>query len=232
MKNFDNSYLTGNVRNIAGTDEAGRGPLAGPVVAAAVIFASDVLIEGVNDSKKLSESQRERIYPLILEKCLSCSVSVVSNEEIDRINILQASLLAMRNSVDGLTVVPDIILVDGNKGLNHSVKSIPVIKGDSKSFAIASASIIAKVTRDSIMKELSLLHPQYLWGKNKGYPTKEHIALVKEFGPSRYHRVTFLKNFFTKEYLLSYCHPRPQIIGDPMNGQDSILNYDPKPEAV
>jgi len=201
MKNFDNSFLTDGIEYIAGTDEAGRGPLAGPVVAAAVIFADDVTIQGVNDSKKLSEAERERLFPLIIEKCLSYSFSVISNGEIDMINILQASLLAMRNSVDGLTLTPDIILVDGNKGLNHSIKSIPVVKGDSKSFAIASASIIAKVTRDRIMKDLSLRYPQYLWAKNKGYPTKEHIAAVKEFGPSRYHRRTFLKNFFSEEYL-------------------------------
>ena len=213
MKNFDNSFLSGSIRNIAGTDEAGRGPLAGPVVAAAVIFAKDVFIEGVNDSKKVSESERERLFPIIIEKCLSYSVSVISNEEIDRINILQASLLAMRNSVDGLTLVPDIVLVDGNKGLNHTIKSVPIVKGDSKSFAIAAASIIAKVTRDRIMKELSLNYPQYLWAKNKGYPTKKHIAAVKEFGPSPYHRVTFLKNYFTQEYLLQF-------------------NFNPKPEAV
>jgi ribonuclease HII len=202
MKNFDNSYLSGSIRNIAGTDEAGRGPLAGPVVAAAVIFNDDVYIDGVNDSKQLSESEREKLFPLILEKCLSCSVSIISNEEIDRINILQASLLAMRKSVDGLTLLPDIILVDGNKGLNHSIKSVPIVKGDSKSFAIASASILAKVTRDRIMKRLSHRYPEYLWSKNKGYPTKEHIAAVKEFGPTHYHRKTFLRNFFTEEYLL------------------------------
>ena len=213
MRKFDNSYLTCDVLNVAGTDEAGRGPLAGPVVAAAVIFAADVEIKGINDSKLLTEFERERLFPIILEKCLTCSVSVVSNEEIDRINILQASLLAMRNSVDGLAVVPDIILVDGNKGLNHSIKSIPIVKGDSKSFAIASASIIAKVTRDRIMKDLSPRHPEYLWAKNKGYPTQEHIAAVKEFGATRYHRRTFLKNFFPEEYLLQ-------------------LNFEPETDAV
>ena len=213
MKNYDNSYITGRIKKIAGTDEAGRGPLAGPVVAAAVIFAEDVYIEGVNDSKLLSEEERERLFPLILQKCLTCSVSVVSNEEIDRINILQASLLAMRNSIDGLTIKPNVILVDGNKGLNHLIKSIAVIKGDSKSFAIASASIIAKVTRDRIMKRLSHRYPQYLWGKNKGYATREHIVAVKEFGPCPLHRQSFLGNFFTNEYLLQ-------------------LNFDPETEIM
>ncbi len=213
MKNYDNSYITSRIKKIAGTDEAGRGPLAGPVVAAAVIFAEDVYIEGVNDSKLLCEEERERLFPLILEKCISCSVSTVSNEMIDKINILQASLLAMRNSIDGLSLKPDVILVDGNKGLNHIIKSVPVIKGDSKSFAIASASIIAKVTRDRIMKRLSHHHPQYLWAKNKGYPTREHIAAVKEFGPSSLHRQSFLGNFFSNEYLLQLSFDRePEIV--------------------
>jgi len=201
MRNFDNSYFTEGIKYIAGTDEAGRGPLAGPVVAAAVIFAKGVFIKGVDDSKKLSEAERDRLFPIILDKCLAYSYSVVSNEEIDRINILQASLLAMRNSIDGLILIPDLILVDGNKGLNHPIDSIPIIKGDSKSFAIASASIIAKVTRDKIMKDLSVHYPQYLWEKNKGYPTQEHIAAVKEAGPCRYHRRSFLKNFFAEDYL-------------------------------
>jgi ribonuclease HII len=199
MKNFDNSFLTDKIRFIAGTDEAGRGPLAGPVVAAAVIFASDVFIEGVNDSKQLSETEREFLLPQILEKCLTCSVSVISHTRIDEINILQASLLAMRTSVDRLSIKPDIILVDGNKGLNHFIQSIPIVKGDSKSFAIASASILAKVARDRIMKRLSPRFPQYLWGKNKGYPTKEHIAAVKKYGPTPFHRVTFLRNIFAEE---------------------------------
>ena len=211
MKNFDNSYLTGDIKYLAGTDEAGRGPLAGPVVAAAVVFAKDVFIDGINDSKKLSEVERDRLYPLILEKCLAYSYSVVSNEDIDRVNILQASLLAMRNSVDGLIFIPELILVDGNKGLQHPIESIPIIKGDSKSFAIASASIIAKVTRDKIMKDLSLRYPQYLWDKNKGYPTKEHIAAVKKYGPCRYHRRTFLKNFFSEDYL-RHLHFEPETV--------------------
>src|SRR5664280_1109635 len=194
MKNFDNSFLTDKIKYIAGTDEAGRGPLAGPVVAAAVIFDNDVWIKGVNDSKQLTEKEREALLPQIIEKCLACSVSVISHIQIERINILQASLLAMTTSIDRLKVKPDLILVDGNKGLNHIINSVPIIKGDSKSFAVASASIIAKVSRDIIMKRLHLYYPDYNWSKNKGYGTAEHIAAIKIFGPSPFHRKSFLRN--------------------------------------
>ena len=194
MKNFDNSFLNDKIKYIAGTDEAGRGPLAGPVVAAAVIFDKDVWINGVNDSKQLTEKEREYLLPQILEKCLTCSVSVISHIQIEKINILQASLLAMTTSIDRLKVKPDLILVDGNKGLNHPIRSIPIIKGDSKSFAIASASIIAKVARDRIMKRLHLHYPNYNWSKNKGYGTAEHIAAIKTYGPSPLHRMSFLRN--------------------------------------
>lgn len=194
MKKFDNSFLSDKIKYIAGTDEAGRGPLAGPVVAAAVIFDKDVFIEGVNDSKQLTEKEREDLLPQIIEKCLTCSVSVISHIRIERINIFQASLLAMTTSIDRLKIKPDLILVDGNKNLNHPVRSIPIIKGDSKSFAIASASIIAKVARDRIMKRLHIYYPGYCWSKNKGYGTAEHIAAIKAYGPSPFHRISFLGN--------------------------------------
>jgi len=205
MKNFDNSFLTEKIRVIAGTDEAGRGPLAGPVVAAAVVFDNDVFIDGINDSKKLSEKKRNGLYPVIKEKALSFSFDVISPKEIDEINILQASLKAMKNSVNKLSVIPDIILVDGNKSFHHTSKVHTVVKGDSLSFAIAAASIIAKVERDAIMDILSEKYPVYNWDKNKGYPTKEHIQLVKKYGPSPFHRKTFLRKILAGEqYELKY----------------------------
>lgn len=199
MKNFDNSFLTDGIKILAGTDEAGRGPLAGPVVAAAVIFANDVFIEGINDSKKLSEKKRDLLYPLIKEKALSHAFTVIPPEEIDEINILRASLKAMKCSVEKLSLVPDIILVDGNKSIQHPAIVRPVVKGDSLSFAIAAASIIAKVERDAIMNALASEYPVYNWDKNKGYPTKEHIQLVKKHGPSPYHRKSFLTKILSGE---------------------------------
>lgn len=199
MKNFDNSFLSESVRLIAGIDEAGRGPLAGPVVAASVVFDPGVSIKRVNDSKKLSESLREELYHEITEKALAWSARAVGHEEIDRINILQASLLAMKNSFESLTLVPDLAIIDGNKVFPCSVTAKAVVKGDGKSFCIAAASIIAKVTRDRLMKDLSEVHPEYLWHKNKGYGTREHIKALLEFGPSPFHRKTFLKNILTEE---------------------------------
>lgn len=199
MKNFDNSFLTDGIKILAGTDEAGRGPLAGPVVAAAVIFANDVFIEGINDSKKLREKKRDLLYPLIKEKALSHAFTVIPPEEIDEINILRASLKAMKCSVEKLSLVPDIILVDGNKSIQHPAIVRPVVKGDSLSFAIAAASIIAKVERDAIMNALASEYPVYNWDKNKGYPTKEHIQLVKKHGPSPYHRKSFLTKILSGE---------------------------------
>lgn len=193
-KQFDNSYLTNEIKLIAGVDEAGRGPLAGPVVASSVIFLPDTFIEGVNDSKQLSEKEREELFPQIIERAVSYSVSVISHSKIDEINILRASLLAMFTSVSRLKVVPDLVLADGNKKFEFKKPVIPIVKGDSKSFAIGAASIIAKVARDRIMKRLDQKFPEYLWKKNKGYPTKEHINAVKLYGPTPLHRKTFLKN--------------------------------------
>ncbi len=193
MKHFDNSFLTEDIELIAGVDEAGRGPLAGPVVAASVIFSPSVFIEEVNDSKKLSAKKRDELYEQILDKCLACGVSVISAGKIDKINILNASLLAMLNAVKKMDVQPDLILVDGNKTFNYHIPVKAVVKGDSKSFAVAAASIIAKVTRDRIMKRLSGYYPDYLWEKNKGYPTKQHIEVIKTIGPSPLHRKTFLR---------------------------------------
>lgn len=197
MKNFDNSYLSGNIKLIAGIDEAGRGPLAGPVVAASVIFLPSVYIPGVNDSKLLSESKRESLFEIIKCEALAYSVSVVSHIQIDKINILNAALLAMKNSAKKLNLQPDLILIDGNKSFNYNIPVTPVVKGDSKSFSIAAASILAKVTRDRIMKKLSKHYPDYHWEKNKGYPTKQHIYVIKLIGPSPLHRKTFLSKILT-----------------------------------
>ncbi len=193
MRKFDNSFRTENVELIAGVDEVGRGPLAGPVVAASVIFPKRIFIKGIRDSKMLTEEERERVLPKILDKSLACSVAVISHAEIDRINILQASLLAMYNSIARLKVQPDLVLVDGNKGFNYPVPVIPVVKGDAQSFSIAAASIVAKVARDRIMKRLCPRFPQYLWSKNKGYATPEHIKAIKIYGVSPLHRRTFLR---------------------------------------
>ena len=193
MKHFDNSFLSDDIELIAGCDEAGRGPLAGPVVAAAVIFSPSVFIEGVNDSKKLSETQRENLFPLIQEKSLACAVSAISPGKIDDINILNASLLAMLNSVNRLSVKPELILVDGNRSFNCDIPVRTIVKGDAKSFCIAAASILAKVTRDRLMKRLADYYPAYRWERNKGYPTKQHIETLKLVGPSPLHRKTFLR---------------------------------------
>jgi len=200
MKHFDNSFLSDDIELIAGVDEAGRGPLAGPVVAAAVIFSPSVFIEGVNDSKKLSESQRENLYPVIIEKSLAYAVSAVSPGKIDNINILNASLLAMLNSINKLDVKPELILIDGNKSFNCDIPVRTIVKGDSKSFCIAAASILAKVARDRIMKRLSGYYPAYQWERNKGYPTKQHIETLKLIGPSPLHRKTFLRKIFVDEF--------------------------------
>lgn len=192
MKNFDKSYLSDKIKLIAGVDEAGRGPLAGPVVAAAVIFPDDIFIEDVNDSKQLSEKEREKLFPEIISKAICVGVASVSHGLIDSINILQSSLLAMKISVGRLKVNPDLILVDGNKSFTDSVPVLTIVKGDSKSFSIAAASIVAKVTRDRIMKRLAFYYPEYLWENNKGYASRYHINAIKKYGASPLHRKTFL----------------------------------------
>lgn len=211
MKKFDNSFLSEKVKLIAGTDEAGRGPLAGPVVAAAVIFHPEAFIEGVDDSKKLNVNERENLFPIILDRCLSYGISIISNHTIDAINILQASLLAMKNAVNKLHIKPDLILADGNRKFNYDMPVIPIVKGDSKSFVIAAASIIAKVTRDEIMKQLSYEYPQYHWAKNKGYPTKHHINAVKLFGATSLHRKSFLHNILQGNLEMSFDREKEAV---------------------
>jgi ribonuclease HII len=198
MKNFDKKYLVNGKKYLAGTDEAGRGPLAGPVVAAAVILPQDFFDERINDSKKLSASLREELFKVICKNALTYSFTSISPKKIDEINILKASLLAMKKSVGKLKIQPDIVLVDGNKTFNYDVEVIPIVKGDAKSLSIASASIIAKVIRDRIMIKLAKEYPNYGLDTNKGYPTKEHIAAVLEYGACSIHRKTFLKKIYER----------------------------------
>jgi len=178
-------------KNIAGVDEAGRGPLAGPVVAAAVIFSEETDIIGLDDSKKLSPKKREELFPKIQEYAIAYGVAVVDREVIDEINILQASLLSMKQAVDQLNLVPDLLLIDGNQKIKSTLDQWPIVKGDSKSLTIAAASVLAKVTRDRIMEDYHKLYPQYEFNRHKGYGTKLHRNLIKEHGPCPIHRSTF-----------------------------------------
>jgi len=198
MKNIDKKYLSGAKIVLAGTDEAGRGPLAGPVVAAAVILPIDFYDERIDDSKKLSANLREELFDVICENALAYAYTSISQKKIDEINILKASLLAMKRSVEKLKIQPDIILVDGNKSFSYDAEVIPIVKGDSKSLSIASASIIAKVIRDRIMIKLAKDYPDYGWETNKGYPTKKHIEAVFKYGPCSIHRKTFLTKIFER----------------------------------
>ena len=178
---------------VCGVDEAGRGPLCGPVCAGAVILPRDLVIEGVNDSKKLSEKKREELFDIIKEKALYYGVGFASPEEIDELNILNATMLAMNRAVENCGVKPDMLIIDGNcnKGINYD--SVTVVKGDAKSMSIACASILAKVTRDRLMTQLAKEYPVYQLEKHKGYPTTLHISLVREYGPCEIYRKSFLK---------------------------------------
>ncbi len=199
MKSIDKKYFTKKIKYIAGVDEAGRGPLAGPVVAAAVIFRRETIIRDVNDSKQLTEKKRDKLFDIIVSKALAYSVSIIDHNVIDEVNILNATMLAMKQAVQALNIKPDLVLVDGNKAFESDIPIIPIIKGDAKSFSIAAASILAKVTRDRLMKNLAAQYPVYLWGQNKGYPTKQHREIIKKLGPSPLHRKSFLKNILTEK---------------------------------
>ena len=178
---------------VCGVDEAGRGPLCGPVCAGAVIFPRGLEIDGVNDSKKLSEKKREELFDIIKEKALYYGVGFASPEEIDTYNILNATMLAMNRAVENCGVNPDMLLIDGNCNKGIKYNSVTVVKGDAKSMSIACASILAKVTRDRLMTKLSEKYPMYQLDKHKGYPTALHISLVREYGPCEIYRKSFLK---------------------------------------
>jgi len=178
-------------RLVAGVDEAGRGPLAGPVVVAAVILDPRNHIEGLDDSKKLTEKRREAVYPEIVERSLAWSIVEVNADEIDRVNILQATLLGMQRAVDRLSPAPTLALIDGNRAPDLSCEAITIVQGDSLEPAISAASILAKVTRDRLMKEYHLQFPCYGFDRHKGYPTAEHRRLLAEHGPCEIHRKSF-----------------------------------------
>ena len=190
-------YLEGYTA-VCGCDEAGRGPLCGPVVAAAVILPRGLEIEGLNDSKKLTEKKREALFDIIKEKAVAYAIAEASPEEIDEINILNASMLAMRRAVEALPIKADFALIDGNCSRGFEIPTETVVKGDAKSYSIAAASILAKVTRDRQCLELDKEYPEYGIAKHKGYPTKDHMDAVRKYGPAPIHRKSFLK-FLDKE---------------------------------
>jgi len=194
MTEYERDCHSKGYKAVAGVDEAGRGPLAGPVVAAAVILGEGVLIPGINDSKKLSEAKREYLYNEIKEKALCCSVGIVDEATIDEINILNATFMAMKKALQGLKTKPDYILLDAVTLKDVDIPQKGIVKGDSLSLSIAAASIIAKVERDRIMSRYDEMYPQFCFGKHKGYGTKEHIDCIKKFGLLPIHRRSFTKN--------------------------------------
>lgn len=189
---LEKEYMEKGYKVVCGTDEAGRGPLAGPVFAAAVILPVDIVIDGLNDSKKLTERKREKLFDVIKEKAVAYCIASASVEEIDSLNILNASQLAMRRAVDGLSLPADLVLVDGNVARDFNIKAITVVKGDSISPSIAAASILAKVSRDRYCLEMDKEYPMYGFAKHKGYGTKDHMNAVRTYGPSPVHRMSFM----------------------------------------
>lgn len=200
IKKIEEDIYSQGTEYICGIDEAGRGPLAGPVVVASVIMPKDSMIEGVNDSKKISEKKREKLYDEIIENAISYSVGIVDQKEIDRVNILNATKAGLTESIKGLKVKPDIILVDALTGIDTcGIPYHSIIKGDAKCYSIAAASIIAKVTRDRIMRQWHDVYPEYNFIQHKGYGTAAHIAAIKEYGLTPLHRLSFVKNIVEKK---------------------------------
>ncbi len=191
MWRFEHRARKLGFRHIAGIDEAGRGPLAGPVISAAVILPFDFPDPGITDSKKLSPKKREEFFSIIMENALAVSTGRSDHDEIDKINILAASLKSMKRAVNGLSFVPDYLLIDGKFTIDSDIPQQALVKGDSRSISIAAASIIAKVTRDRIMEELHLSYPEYGFDRHKGYPTEFHRKALAEFGPCPWHRRSF-----------------------------------------
>lgn len=196
LKEEEKKLYEKNIKYICGIDEAGRGPLAGPVVVGAVILPEDSFIEGVNDSKKISEKKREKLYDIITEEAIAYSVGIVDQKTIDEINILNATKLGVKLALEGLKQKPEVIMVDALNNIDTlGIPYISVVKGDAKNYCIAASSIIAKVTRDRIMRQWDEVYPIYGFSKHKGYGTAEHIRIIKENGPCLLHRKTFIKNF-------------------------------------
>lgn len=194
INTYENEGYSKGYLYIGGIDEAGRGPLAGPVVASVVVFKPNTKIEGINDSKKLSEAKREELFDIIKEQALDYGIGIVNNEEIDEINILNATYLAMKKALNCLNNTPDYLLIDAATIPGISIDQKPIIKGDSKSISIAAASILAKVTRDNIMYQYDEMFPVYGFKSHKGYGTKEHYEAIEKYGITRIHRKSFLKN--------------------------------------
>lgn len=196
LKEFENNLHSTGLKYIAGIDEAGRGPLAGPVVVGIAIMKPDSFIEGVNDSKKLSEKKREQLYEQIISEAIDWTVGIVDQKEIDEINILNATKKALHMAISNLKVKPDRILVDALEHIDtYGIPYTSIIKGDAKIYSISVASIIAKVTRDRIMQEYDEIYPEYGFSGHKGYGTEKHIQAIKEYGPCSLHRKTFIKKF-------------------------------------
>jgi len=190
---FENEIKASVSGYICGVDEAGRGPLAGPVCAAAVILPDNCEIALLNDSKKLTEAKREKLFPIIQEKALAFGIAFASVDEIEELNILNATFLAMNRAISQLSIIPGLALIDGNRNSGISINSIPVVGGDARCADIAAASILAKVTRDRYMLEQAKKYPQYQFEKHKGYGTKLHYEMLREYGPSPIHRLSFLR---------------------------------------